>query len=267
MCKTNYPELEAMVNDLVGINEDGECGRRKRINQLQKICDKILNEYQLKINDDIVVEPLRIEAYYYHEGKFEDGNTYKSDKQKYRFGKLNLHEPSKNQSDGVDLCLSYGNYFLSFLIKNSLIKNTSENTEVFIKQQSLHYELKKLDEGIEERENILIRKPKSQGNDLIVFHTVRKGLVKGWEDEKDIERKKQRFDFLYEPLAAIKGLNHRDYNFDYEKEYGKMQIIAKYLVDNHCENPEDWCEKYLERTDLTKEIMAEYHKIISKEHQ
>lgn len=231
MYKTNYPELESMVKNLVSINESGVCGKRKRIAQLQKICEVILNKYQLKINDNIVVEPLRVEAYYYHEGKYEDGNTYKSDKQKFRFGKLNLHERDKNQSDGVDLCLSYDDFFLSFLIKNSLIKNKSENTETFIKQQSLHYELEKLDKDIEERENVLIKKPKLQDDDSIVFFTVRKGLVKGWEDEKDIRRKKQRFDFLYEPLAAMKGLNHHDYDFDYESGFGKQWVLAKYALE------------------------------------
>ena len=105
--------------------------KEKQIKILQEISAKLINEYEIKIGN-LTIEPLLVEAYYYHEEKFQDNsvhaanksnaNTYKlaRARQENNFGKLYVHYGTK---DGIDIVLSNGKYYLSFLIKNALINN------------------------------------------------------------------------------------------------------------------------------------------------
>lgn len=99
---------------------------------LQEIGAELINKYEIKIGN-LTIEPLLVEAYYYHRGKFPDISAHaakKSDaytyelarqRQKNHFGELYVHYGTK---DGIDVVLSTSNdYYLSFLIKNALINN------------------------------------------------------------------------------------------------------------------------------------------------
>ena len=123
-------DLKNLVKELIDIKESCETGRCQQIKKLQEIAEKILREYYIKIGD-ITIEPLLIEAYYYHKGKFEDtsvhaskeskANTYElaRKRQKNNFGKLYVHYGTK---DGIDIVLSLNDeYYLSILIKNALV--------------------------------------------------------------------------------------------------------------------------------------------------
>lgn len=80
---------------------------------LQKTEKLLLTEYLLCL-DGHTIEPLWVEAYYYSEGRFEDENSHKNAMQKNRFGQFYFHRKGWG---GFDICLSDGEYYLSFLIK------------------------------------------------------------------------------------------------------------------------------------------------------
>lgn len=103
----------------------------KQIKILQEISAKLINEYIIQIGN-LTIKPLLVEAYYYNKSNFKDNsvhaanestaNTYElaRARQEDKFGKLYVHYGTK---DGIDIVLSNGNYYLSFLIKNALINN------------------------------------------------------------------------------------------------------------------------------------------------
>ena len=120
---------EATKHGLADLYDEVKClekltDQQQIIKKLQDIGKKLLTEYEVKIGD-FLGEPMWIEAYYYRTGVFEDTNCHKNLAQKNRFGKLYF----QSGSAGIDVCLSNGDYFLSFLLKNMVIraaKNTSD---------------------------------------------------------------------------------------------------------------------------------------------
>ena len=110
-------ELRQLVCDL-----ENERDTNKQITKLQEIGRKLLTEYVIKFRN-IVIEPLRVEAYYYpynDTSKFDDPCAHPSSTKVNNFGHLYFIE-GKYGYPGVDLCLSLGDYYLSFLIKNSRV--------------------------------------------------------------------------------------------------------------------------------------------------
>ena len=115
-----------------------ESNPEEQIRILQKIASKIINEYRIEV-DDLIIEPLLVEAYYYHPGKFEDTSVHAAkdstaktyalarERQKNKFGELYVHYGTK---DGIDIVLSQGcDYYLSFLIKTARIKADQDKNE------------------------------------------------------------------------------------------------------------------------------------------
>lgn len=184
-----------------------------QIRILQKINKMVLTEYVVHIGD-FTIEPLLAESYYYNLANgFADCNMHCSEKQKWRFGKLYFHEMGRG---GVDICLSCGEYYLSLLIKNSLVTHSSAT--YFCRQTQLEELLKR--NGLAETEEYVLKKRNSK-KDTIVFHTVRKGLVK---DNC----------FKNELLASVTGFEMKDsakrrYKFDLEKGYTKEYLICEYI--------------------------------------
>jgi len=88
---------------------------------LQKIMKVLIQEYEIVINGNTII-PLWLEAYYYS-SFYKDKNVhgaqdeYSRKMQTNRPGQLYIH---KNDW-GVDICLSSGEYCLSFLIKCGLV--------------------------------------------------------------------------------------------------------------------------------------------------
>lgn len=97
---------------------------------LQDINTLLLTEYQFKIDDDFVLYPLEIEAYYYSQ-IFEDDTVHKSDLQKNRFGKFYFHRKGTSAGNkilfvrsGIDICLSDNDaYFYGILIRSARVNN------------------------------------------------------------------------------------------------------------------------------------------------
>ena len=227
-------ELERIVKQLTDIEDTGSVGRSKRVRILQKLNEKLLSEYYIKINDNFIIEPLLVEAYYYHDGKFEDGNTHRFEKQRSdsedRFGKLYFHD--EKGRGGIDVCLSTGKYYLSFLIKNSVVENRITKEKIFRKQTELYSdlnELRKEDESIENKK-VLVRR--NILDNQIIFRTVRTGLEETLEKESDPLKRERKIAFMYEKLAAVKFKDSEDgkfYGITLEKGYKKEIIVAEYI--------------------------------------
>ena len=128
-------------------NLEEEKNEDKQIGILQHIESKLLNEYNIVIKDT-VIEPLRFEAYYYpfnDECKFNDPCAHKCTKKINNFGKLYFIE-ERYGYPGIDLCLSLGNYYLSFLIKNSRIGDTYyKQMDLFDRFQDKRDEIETMD--------------------------------------------------------------------------------------------------------------------------
>lgn len=232
MCKTNYPELEKMVHELTDINEDGDIGKCRRIKMLQQICEKLLNEYVIKIGETSI-EPMLIEAYYYHSGKFEDTSVHASknsaaqtyelarDRQKNNFGKLYMHYGTK---DGIDIVLSRSDdYYLSFLIKNALVDGE------WATQCAISKKVCEKCNNCGECKGC-----KCKYYDDIVLESV---------DSKDWEivflpRKGIKNNFANEPIAALPINKIKEQDYEFTPGISRTEIIKKYIKENIQEKDE-----------------------------
>lgn len=192
-------------------NLEDENNEEKQITLLQQIESKLLNEYNIVIKDTII-EPLRLEAYYYpfkDKYKFNDPCAHKSTKKINNFGKLYFIE-ERYGYPGMDLCLSLGNYYLSFLIKNSRIGDT------YYKQMDLFDRFQDKRDEIETMDVLERVKNKKQ----IVFKTSRVGL------------NKSKTKFAHELLASVIELKNSS-GYDFERGFGKEKMVANYMFENN----------------------------------
>ena len=199
-------ELRKLVKNL-----EEENNEEKQITLLQQIESKLLNEYNIVIKDTII-EPLRLEAYYYpfkDKYKFNDPCAHKSTKKIDNFGKLYFIE-ERYGYPGIDLCLSLGNYYLSFLIKNSRIG------DAYYKQMDLFDRFQDKRDEIETMDVLEKVKNKEQ----IVFKTSRVGL------------KKSKTKFAHALLASVIELENSS-EYDLERGFGKERMVAKYMFENN----------------------------------
>lgn len=122
-------KLEKLVEELEKESNE-ESIEGKQIKTLQDIGKLLLTEYIIQIGN-LTIKPLLVEAYYnnnnfkdnsVHAANKSNANTYKlaRARQENNFGELYVHYGTK---DGIDVVLSNGKYYLSFLIKNALINN------------------------------------------------------------------------------------------------------------------------------------------------
>lgn len=144
-------KLERLVEEL----EKESNKEKERVKILQDIGKLLLTEYIIQVGD-LTIKPLLVEAYYYHQGKFNDSNSHgfgdkKIDKEcrkqlsnRFNFNRFYFHKKGRG---GVDVCLSKGDYCLSFLIKVALI-----NGKVY-KQIDIYNKLKK--ESIDNTKDVL----------------------------------------------------------------------------------------------------------------
>lgn len=200
--------LKTLVSNLEKL---GENDKDDAVIILKQINELLLTEYVIKV-DDIIIESLLVEAYYYHPGKFKDFNThgYRNERcwkmQSNRFGQLYFHRKGYG---GLDLCLSMGDdYCLSFLIKNSLVSHVGFCTQT--KLSELLTKKRPRDE-MERMQNVLCKKHR----DFEIIHTVRKGLASK--------------SFKNELLASLPIDQIKDYPFTLEKGHSRTILINNYL--------------------------------------
>ena len=169
---------------------------------LQRLNDLLLTRFCVRLGEDIMLLPLWVEAYYYHPGRFEDASAHRTPWQKDRFGRLYIH---KRGYGGADICLSMGDYYLSCLLKYSLVNGA------FLSQLGLRDLLKELcarDPGLSDRV-VLSPLPDELRDRRPVFHSPRKGLGDG--------------EFRRAKLASLKGAG--EYPFRYERGFGKTRLL------------------------------------------
>lgn len=200
--------LKTLVSNLEKLGKDN---KDDAVIILKQINEQLLTEYVIKV-DDVIIEPLLVEAYYYHPGKFEDRNThgYRNERcrkmQSNRFGQLYFHRKGYG---GLDLCLSMGDdYCLSFLIKNSLVSHVGFCTQTKLSEQLTK---KRTRDEMERIQNVLCKKHR----DFEIIHTVRKGLTSKTFRTKELASL---------PIDIIK-----DYPFTLEKEHSRTILINNYL--------------------------------------
>lgn len=186
-------ELRELVKELEDAREEKE-----RIKKLQYIGEKLINCYTIQIGTD-KIEPMLVEAYYHCAGKFEDKSvhaaysdsdtpTYKlaRERQKNKFGELYIHYGCK---DGIDIVLSDGKYYLSYLIKNALVngkfKKQCAISETICDKCGKYNECKK---GLKcvyygDTENAVLQRALPVRDKEVVF-LVRKGIKGDFADKK-----------------------------------------------------------------------------------
>lgn len=187
------------------------------------ICLQQINHFiissKLYLNESDFIQIKWVEAYFCNcNNSFCDVYMHKKEKQKGvdNFCKLYFHEIGRG---GVDLCLSKGDYYLSFLLK-------------WITKDGIEY--KQID-----AKNILEQYKDSEltlkdYNEHICFDTVRKGLT-----AKDSDYLGLRFAKLAS-FDSIKG------KIPYlTKDYGKEKILKEYLANQCREEKEKRCKELL----------------------
>lgn len=135
-------KLTESLNELTEIKTNDNIAKKLIEKKLQQIIELLISKYAIKIGD-ITIKPIVVEAYYKNE-IFDDKYTHDSPRQKNNIENIYIHEKGRG---GIDLCLSDGNYALSFLIKNSvaLIPKRSKiykPYEIFFTQTQLYDFLK-----------------------------------------------------------------------------------------------------------------------------
>lgn len=209
--------MEALKNLVCQLEKENN--KKKQIKILQEISKILLTEFKI---GDISIKPILVESYYYHQGKFDDNNTHgygdnKKDKmcrelQSNRFNQLYFHRKGYG---GVDICLSMGDYCLSFLIKVAVI-----NGEVY-KQKGIKDKLMIESIGdMEKLKNIL----KYTNNKKKLFVCIpRKNTHKG--------------DFAQAPLAilSVEAFTNKEeanaISASLENGHKKQWVIAKYALE------------------------------------
>ena len=180
-------ELIKLVENLEKENDE-----KKQEKILQNIGKLLLTEYIIQIGN-LTIKPLLVEAYY-NNNNFKDNSVYAANKsnantyelararQENNFGKLYVHYGTK---DGIDIVLSNGKYYLSFLIKNALINNEFA-TQCKVSQilcGNCDY-IDKCDKGINckyYKTNILKHKDNIENTEIVFVK--RKGLKNEYKDK------------------------------------------------------------------------------------
>lgn len=222
----NLQDLHSLVSVL-----ESEYDEKKQIQVLEQIGKLLLTQYEIRIDAENIIQPLRVEAYYYpflEPCKFCDPCTHQSSKKIGAFGKLYFIE-NKFGYPGIDLCLSQGDYYLSFLIKNSQICETCfKQTDLFDRFCDRREEIEAIPNVLQKRAEPLVEAP--------VFRTSRVGL--------NTERTK----FAHELLAFVIDINRKDNGesvFDWEKGYGKIRAVADYMLCHPEEDRRSQCKRLI----------------------
>lgn len=207
------------------------------IGRLQEIGGLLLTDYEIRISDTETLHPLWVEAYYYPyrtPERFNDPSAHPSPRKPGAFGKLYFIE-SKYGFPGVDLCLSRGDYYLSFLIKRSRVG------ERFFKQLDLFDHLRERREALEGR--AVLHRAAEGRSAQPVFHTSRIGL------------RESRTKFAHAPLASLIELRNP---YSWERGYGKIWTVANYLAEHRLAAEDDVIRELLGvRSQAVKRAYAE----------
>lgn len=224
-------KLEKLVEEL----EKESIEEKERVKILQDIGKLLLTEYIIQVGD-IKVYPLWVEAYYFNNKKFPDPFVYKNDIQKEN-DVLFFHHKTDDQRNGVDICLSKGNYYLSFLLKYTLVDDK-------VRKQS---ELSPLirDEYVKCK-SVLVKE--SRPTDKISF-TTRIGLSES--NETNTEKKALKEKFKKYKLSVVRDF---DKLFITDFKFPKKENLVKEYLSKQTEMSQS------EKADFCKNALGYYLK-------
>ena len=228
------------------------CGKEENVKILQEIGKELVSNYEIKLsNNSLVIMPLWVEAYYadiddidaYESNigeKFIDPFIHGADEQKgaENFGRLYFHHKTDDQRSGVDICLPCGPYYLSFLLKYTLVNN------VFTTQSQLSGKIREAYNKLKEDEQskILTR----VGNETeyeYVTYTTRVGLNS--KNEKDPIKKQQKEEYQPFLLAIVRDF-HKTFTATPSLPR-KETLVKQYLNSSNKSMVEkaEFCKTYL----------------------
>lgn len=131
--------------------------KETQVKLLQEIGKELLTDYVIKVGD-VMVKPLWVEAYYFNAGTgFTDASVHRNECQS-QYGVLYFHHNTDDQRSGVDICLSCGEYYLSYLLKYTLV-NGAFKTQAQLSSMIPH--------DLRDARNILVKE--SNPTDMVVY--------------------------------------------------------------------------------------------------
>ena len=242
-------ELKSKVEKL-----DKAENKEERVKILQDIAKSIINEYVIEVGG-LTIQPLLIEAYYFDEIKFHDisvhaanesdAKTYKlaRERQKNHIGELYVHFSTK---DGIDVVLSDGEYYLSFLIKNALIKGE------FATQCKIS---EKLCENCENCDTC------NKGYNCIFYNNkvLHKKAIAESGKIVYLPRKGISGKYACAPLAALPldKIAEKGYDYTLAAGYGKQWRLAVYALEK-ANNNQEKAKELIKEHKLCDSIEAKY---------
>ncbi|MGN0734779.1 MAG: hypothetical protein ACI4LP_03075 [Anaerovoracaceae bacterium] len=192
-------------------------GCEDKVALLQEIGRILLTEYVIKV-EDVIVEPIWIEAYYYDDSNgFKDPFVHRNSRQKEE-NVLYFHHKTDDQRNGVDICLSPENkeFYLSFLLKYTLVDGV-------LRSQS--------------RLSPLIRKKYKEGNHVLVHCDRPEGIIACTKriglktnDRDPLKAEKEKYQNL--ELAIV-----RDFDKDFDAKIKlprRKSLMNNYLLHTGC---------------------------------
>ncbi|MFR8011321.1 MAG: hypothetical protein ACLU8W_06120 [Clostridia bacterium] len=172
--------LEKLVEQLENESNKEDSDPKVQIGILQEIGVVLINEYEICVGD-LRIEPMLVEAYYYHKGKFEDNYVYAA---KEKEDKAVLYARSRQQRNqgklfihfndwGIDVCLTdSSDYYLSYLIKNALVNGewqTQRQIGMNVCQKCSKYEECKSIWKCQYNDTVVLQSRRSRKDERIIF--------------------------------------------------------------------------------------------------
>lgn len=222
----------------IRINSDKE----QQVKLLQELNELFLSEYMLEINKDLVLYPIEVEAYYYHENNFPDTCVHKYQWQQNRYGKLYFHRAG-NKTDasflfdggGIDVCLSYSDeFYLGILIRGAWINDEDKpicTPGVLTRRVVRHICKDDTVEKVTEKEAVMIRALETRDDIL-------KPTISDNRDKESILYNSTRFgisatnhpEYALYKLRSLIELNAPNHPFK-----AKEKVVLDYMIDNKIE--------------------------------
>ena len=166
-------DLKDLVEKIKNLEKLTAEEQPQQIKLLQEIGKELLTEYVIKVGD-ITIKPLWVEAYYSDANTgFVDTSVHGDECQK-QYDVLYFHHKTDDPRSGVDICLSFGDYYLSYLLKYTLVNG------VFKSQAQLS---SMIPQELRNAKNVLVKE--SNPTDVIVC-TRRIGIKSSEYKDKEL---------------------------------------------------------------------------------
>ena len=221
--------MENLINQLTSTHD-----KDAQVKLLQEIGKKLLTEYVIKIGD-ITIKPLWVEAYYSDTNAgFVDEAVHGNECQKNQYGALYFHHKTDDQRSGVDICLSCGNYYLSYLLKYTLVNGVFKSQAQL--SSMIPHELR------EDAKNVLV---KEQNPAEVMVCTKRIGIASSAYKDED--------------LAIARDINQRFATESGEKKSlpQKTELLKAYIDAVYSDDQVNTEEQ---KAAISRKLVGEYWK-------